>query len=203
MASDDIRDVLLVVDVVDTFHHEDGDLLLASFRSRLEPMRGALRTARDNAVPVVYANDNSGVWDGDRNRLIRDALEQGLGPDAVAALQPRDGDRFLVKPRYSAFDLTPLALILQELEARRLVVIGATTEMCVTQTAIDARERGYLVTVLADACAAIDAELEQVALAYLEAVTGTFVVPARAWRPGVAEHREPSSSRIYGRHALS
>jgi nicotinamidase-related amidase len=47
--------------------------------------------------------------------------------------------------------------------------------MCVAQTAIDARELGYKVTVLADACACVDPRLEAVALEYLEAVTGTVV----------------------------
>jgi nicotinamidase-related amidase len=183
-----LRDALLVVDVVDDFRHPDGEALLASFRARREPMEAALRAAREADVPVVYANDNSGIWDGDRRRLISEALEHGLGGDVVAALQPRGVERFVVKPRYSAFDLTPLPLILEELDAQRLVVIGATTEMCVTQTAIDARERGYLVTVLADACASIDEEVEQVALAYLQQVTGTFVVATGAWTPGAAAH---------------
>ncbi len=52
------------------------------------------------------------------------------------------------------------------------------------ETAIDARERGYKVTVLHDACASVDERVEQVALAYLRDVTGSFVVEAAGWRPG-------------------
>jgi nicotinamidase-related amidase len=146
-------------------------------------MRAALRAARSAGVAVVYANDNHGVWDGDRDRLLREAVEQGAGGDVVLPLRPEEGEWFVIKPRYSAFDLTPLPLLLESLEAERLVVVGATTEMCVTQTAIDARERGFKVTVLADACASIDTELERVALAYLRDVTGTFVVTTDAWEP--------------------
>jgi nicotinamidase-related amidase len=65
--------------------------------------------------------------------------------------------------------------VLAEYETERLLLVGMTTEMCVAQTAIDARERGYKVTVLTDACAAVDAELEQTALRYLEEVTGTWL----------------------------
>jgi nicotinamidase-related amidase len=50
-----------------------------------------------------------------------------------------------------------------------------STEGCVAQTAIDARERGFKVTVLANACATIDERVEQVALEYLEQVVGAFV----------------------------
>ena len=185
MSIDELRDVLLVVDVIDDFQHENGDTLLAAFRARQEGMRHALETARSAGTPVIYANDNRGVWDGDRDRLVREALVSASG-DVVGPLRPRAGERFVIKPRYSAFDLTPLSLLLRSLEAERLVLMGATTEMCVTQTAIDARERDYKVTVLEDACAGIDRELGRVALAYLREVTGTFVVPAAHWLPGHA-----------------
>jgi nicotinamidase-related amidase len=179
------RDVLLAVDVVDDFRHAGGDILLASFRDRAPAMSGALERARAASVPVVYANDNRGIWDGDRARLVREALVDGLGADVVRQLQPIDGDRFVVKPRYSAFDLTPLPLILETLEADRLVVVGATTEMCVAQTAIDARERDFMVSVLADACATVDRRSALIALEYLRTVSGTFVERVTEWEPAV------------------
>jgi len=85
---------------------------------------------------------------------------------------PREGDRFVVKPRYSGFDHTPLEITLRELEIDRILLAGAATEGCVVQTAIDGRELGCKITVLADACASPDARLEQVALMYLEEVVG-------------------------------
>ena len=54
-------------------------------------------------------------------------------------------------------------------------MLGSTTEMCVAQTAIDARERDLKVTVVADACICIDAAMERIALAYLERVAGVQV----------------------------
>ncbi len=133
MARGALRDVLLVVDVIDDFRHADGERLLASFRGRLATMEGALGRARAAGVEVVYANDNRGVWDGDRDRLLREALDEGAGGDVVERLRPADGEAFVIKPRYSAFDLTPLPLILQDLRADRLVLMGATAEMCVTR----------------------------------------------------------------------
>jgi nicotinamidase-related amidase len=49
--------------------------------------------------------------------------------------------------------------------------------MCVAQTAIDGRELGFQITVLPDACAAVDAENAEVALRYLEHVVGARVEP--------------------------
>ena len=57
----------------------------------------------------------------------------------IAPLAPEPGDRFVLKPRYSAFDHTALALLLQELEIERMLLIGSATEGCVVQTGIDAR----------------------------------------------------------------
>lgn len=92
-----MRDALVLADVVQTFEHEDGERLLESFRSRHAGFVAALGRARSDAVPVVYANDNFGMWDGDAPRLVRSALE-GRGSELVEALAPREGDTFLVKP---------------------------------------------------------------------------------------------------------
>jgi nicotinamidase-related amidase len=90
-------------------------------------MASLLSEARAAGVPVVFANDNKGVWDSDVNRLVQRALS-GPGGSLLDDLLPRPGERFIVKPRYSAFDHTPLELILSELECQRLVVAGMTTE---------------------------------------------------------------------------
>ena len=167
-------DALLIVDVIQDFEHADGDALLASFRARQPAMLKALDDARESGVPVIYANDNYGVWDGDAPRLVQRALE-GRGGKLVEAMAPREGDRFVLKPRYSAFDHTPLDLILRELEIERILLAGAATEMCVVQTAIDAKEEGLKVTILADACATTDERMEQLAFEYAERIVGAFV----------------------------
>lgn len=164
-------DALVMIDVVSTFDHEDGPSLLACLRERLGGIRGAVDDARSAGVPIVYVNDRNGRWDGDGPGLIRDALA-GPGGDVVSSLAPQHGEAFLLKPRYSIFDHTMTELLLAELGAERLLLAGATTEGCVVQSGIDARELGYKVTILADACATIDQRLEQVALRYADQVAG-------------------------------
>jgi nicotinamidase-related amidase len=169
-----VTDAFVLVDVVQTFEHQDGTQLLASFRSRHDAFVRALERARRDDVPVIYANDNFGIWDGDAPRLVREALD-GPGGALVEAIAPRAGETFVVKPRYSAFDHTPLELILRELGVERLLLGGMSTEGCVAQTTIAARELGFKVTVLADACATTDDAVERVAFDYLERVVGAFV----------------------------
>jgi nicotinamidase-related amidase len=47
--------------------------------------------------------------------------------------------------------------------------------MCVIQTAIDAKEEGFKVTILADACATNDERMERLALEYAERIVGALV----------------------------
>jgi len=169
-----VRDALLLVDVLNDFEHEDGEKLLESFRSRHDGFVAALERARADGLTVVYANDTYGDWRGNGPALVQRALE-GRGGELVEAIAPGEDDCFVVKPRYSAFDHTPLELILREREVERLLLGGMSTEGCVAQTAIDGRELGFKVTVLANACATIDEGIEQVALEYLEQVVGAFV----------------------------
>ena len=169
-----MKDALLLVDVVNDFRHEDGEALLASFRKRQPRLVAALDDAR-GSIPVVYANDDWGRWDGNAPGMVRDAVEHGLGGELVAAIAPGDGEPIVLKPRYSAFDSTPLQILLESFGLERILLAGMATEMCVTQTAIAARELGYKVSVLAGACACVDERLEAIALEYLRAVAGVHV----------------------------
>jgi nicotinamidase-related amidase len=173
-----MKDVLLIVDVFNDFDHEDGDDLLASFRERVPAMVEAIAAARVAVIPIVYVNDQLERWDADAPGLVRSALAARPGGEMIAPLAPEPGDRFVLKPRYSAFDHTVLALLLQELEIERILLIGSATEGCVVQTGIDAREAGFKVTIVADACATSDPGLAEIALRYAEEVGGMRISDA-------------------------
>jgi len=160
-----VRDVLVVIDALNDFGHEDGDRLLTSFRERAGALREALDGAREAGVPVVYVNDQ-GSWTSSREEVVSRAHEE------AQAVGPRDDEPLLLKARYSAFDHTSLELLLGELEAERLLLAGGATEACVVQTGIDARELGFKVTILTAGCWTVDEEVEQVALRYAEDVAG-------------------------------
>lgn len=171
-------DALLVVDVLDDFEHDDAESLLASFQERGATMEQAIAEAREAGVPVIYVNDDRDRWDGDAPALAREAAG-GRGGEIIRQLLPQQGDRVLLKHRYSAFDHTALDLLLESESTERVVLVGAATEGCVVQTALDAREHGLKATILADACATTDAGLEATALRYAEDVGGIRVERVR------------------------
>jgi nicotinamidase-related amidase len=167
-------DAVLVVDVFNDFAHDDGEALLESFRERAGRMREVIEAGRARGVPVIYVNDEHGRWRADAPALVETALA-GPGGDAIAPLAPGPDDRVLLKERYSAFDHTALDLLLGQLGVQRILLVGAATEGCVVQTAIDAREHGLKATIVADACATTDGGLEETALRYAEDVGGIRV----------------------------
>jgi nicotinamidase-related amidase len=166
-----MNDVLLLVDVLNDFSHEDGDALRASFRGTAPALIRLLGDCRERGVPVVYANDHFGDWTADRRSMAERAARSGAYADAGEVL-PRPEEPVVVKPRYSAFDHTPLPLLLEELAPERILLAGMALEMCVAQTAIAAREHGYKVTVVADACPVVDDVDAEAALTYLRRVVG-------------------------------
>jgi nicotinamidase-related amidase len=169
-----VKRALLLVDVIKDFEHEDGERLFQSFRSRHAALLELLEGARREGMPVVYGNDSDEPWDSDAPGLVRRTLA-GRGGELVAAVAPRPGETVVLKRRYSAFDGTPLALLLEETGIGALVLAGTATEMCVLQTATDALRLGFEVAVQANACAAVDERHETLALDYLEEVRGVAV----------------------------
>lgn len=67
------------------------------------------------------------------------------------------------KEAYSGFDGTDLADTLRDRGIRRVFVSGLATDYCVKATALDAKELGFDVVVLLDACRGIDSPPSSVA----------------------------------------
>jgi ureidoacrylate peracid hydrolase len=88
--------------------------------------------------------------DGEPSRiLIRDCWNTDIVPD----LTPQADDAVLYKTRYSGFFGTELDEVLRRRGVERLIVVGATTSVCVESTVRDAMFRDYHCLVVSDATA--------------------------------------------------
>jgi nicotinamidase-related amidase len=169
---------LIVVDMLNTYDHDDAETLADAVRDALPQMvalRDAAKARED--VKLVYVNDNYDEWEAGRETLIERALN-GRHPELVEPIAP-EGDRpFLPKGRHSIFYETALAHLLRVEEVKRVVLVGQVTEQCIFYSALDAYLRGYDVVVAPDAVAHIDEHLAKAALEMAERNLHAKLVPA-------------------------
>jgi nicotinamidase-related amidase len=158
------RTALVVVDVLNSYDHEDGDRLAESMAAAVDPIALLLRRARDEERPIIYVNDNYGHWNSSSAQLLDVALRQGRHPELVEPLRPPAEASFVIKARHSIFYETPLAYLLRELGVSRLMLCGQVTEQCILYSALDAYVRHLRVAIPTDAIAHIDPELAGAAL---------------------------------------
>ena len=119
----------------------------------------------------MYANDNYGTWRSQFSDVLNYC--KGLPGEAgeiAQLLAPAECDLSILKPRHSGFYATPLELLLTQMHAHELIVVGLSADMCVQLTAMDAYLRGYSVWAPADCTAAETTERKREALAYIERV---------------------------------
>jgi nicotinamidase-related amidase len=168
---------LVVIDMINTYEHEDAELLLPSARAVVPVLVGLVARARDASVPVIYANDNFGEWRSHHGEILDTAL---AGPHAelVEPIRPDDSSLFVVKARHSVFYETPMSYLLRQLGVDEVILCGQVTEQCVLYSALDAHIRHLHVTVPRDAVATIHPELADAALEMMSRNMGADIVTA-------------------------
>lgn len=101
-----------------------------------------VQRARERGTPLVYVRHN------EENGPLR----LGSPPWEIAAeVAPRSGEPVVEKQFASAFQETNLEEILKARDAGELTICGMQSDFCVNATARAAVERGYPVTLVADA----------------------------------------------------
>lgn len=165
------RSVLLLVDFINPLQFPGAHSIAPA---ALEAARCTVRLKQvlaQRGVPAVYANDNYGTW----RSQFSDVLDYcrglpGAAGEIAQLLTPTEGDLSILKPRHSGFYATPLELLLTQMHAHELIVVGLSADMCVQLTAMDAYLRGYTVWAPGDCTAAETPERKREALDYIARV---------------------------------
>jgi nicotinamidase-related amidase len=158
---------LIVVDMLQTYEHEDADALRRSVETILPTLTGLLERARDEDAKVIYVNDSFGDWRGDR-RAFLETISKGPHAQLVEPVLPAGSDMFITKARHSIFYQTPLEYLLGSEGIESIVLTGQVTEQCILYSALDAHIRHIPVVVPRDAVAHIHEHLADAALAMME-----------------------------------
>ena len=87
-------------------------------------------------------------------------------------LKPLPGEHVLRKTTIGAFASTNIDSLLRALGCEQLYMAGVSTNMCVETTAREAADRGYLVTLVEDACGTTHEDLHHVTLRNFQRLFG-------------------------------
>ena len=174
---------LLIVDVINPLDFPGG----RTVARRSRRMAARLARLRDRAaragLPVVYVNDNLGLWRSDVADLVRRCCARGRpGSASVRALEPRPTDLVVLKTTLSGFHQTPLDALLRLAGARRVIVTGLMADNCVLFTAADAYMRDYKVVVPRDCVSAKTPDAMRRALTTMTELLGASTTPSTRLR---------------------
>lgn len=157
------RTVLLIVDMLNDYEHEDGDVLRENARPVVPVIARLARRAMEARALVVWVNDNHDDWAASRESLL-EAARAAAGPELIDPIAPHTDAPFIVKSRHSAFYGSALEHLLHVERVEHVVLTGQVTEQCILYTALDAYLRRFRLTVARDGVVTIDAELADAAL---------------------------------------
>lgn len=138
----------------------------------LPAMQRLLRACRAHGVEVIYTVIESLTLDGrDRSldyKITGFHVPRGSWDARVLdEVRPEHDEMVLPKTSSSPFVSTNLDYLLRNLGVAQLVVAGFVTDQCISSTVRDACDRGYLVTLVPDACASYTRERHEHAIAHI------------------------------------
>jgi nicotinamidase/pyrazinamidase len=158
---------LLVLDLQVDFVDPAGRLPIA--RDQISPVLAAanqaIAAAKSGHLAVAYIGNEYGVWDIPGNWFRRGAAMKNSLGSALGPLVTRiAGAPYFAKHRGDAFSNDALEPFLVSNDIGRVVLAGVYADACIYCTARSAINRGYRVTVLADAVGAASDEDRRAAL---------------------------------------
>lgn len=145
------RPALLVIDLARGWL--DPSATLGSEQAEmLDSVMSILETARETEIPIIFTTMGGLTREADEVHFLKlpEATLDVINPELMKldpALERREDELLLVKPRQSAFFATSLLNQLIGLRADTVVVIGVSTSGCVRSTCEDAFNHNFHVIV--------------------------------------------------------
>ena len=154
---------LLIIDMVKDNFVESRHLPITPFaRAIIDPLNQLIEVFRNHGWPIVFATDafheDDFIFKG---RMHPHSLFGTEGAKVADALDMRDDDLWLPKPRFSAFFNTGLENWLRERAVSLCAVGGITTNFCVLTTVLDAICHDFKSVLLEDCSAASSKQIHE------------------------------------------
>jgi len=149
---------------------EDGRYYYQRLAQQVIPnQQRLLAKVRETGENVLHTIIESLTADGRDRSLDHKLSDMHLpkgSPEAqvIPELSLLENEILLPKTSSGVFNSTAIDYVLRNLNTRHLIVCGVLTDQCVDMAVRDAADRGYLVTLVKDACATISEERHQACL---------------------------------------
>lgn len=137
---------LIIIDIQNDYF-PGGALTLDGADVAAEKAKQLLNVFREQKLPIVHIQHEN------IKPEMGLMLPGSLGQKINDSVEPEKSETCFTKHYPSAFWQTGLETYLKELNIQHLVIAGMMTHMCVSSTARAAMERGFLTTLIQDACA--------------------------------------------------
>lgn len=136
-----------------------------------QKLLAAMRQAGQNVLHTIIESLTADGRDRSLDHKLSDMhLPKGsYAAGIIDTLAATENEVVLPKTSSGVFNSTNIDYVLRNLETRHLIIAGIVTDQCVDMAVRDAADRGYLVTLVEDACATYTASRHQ---ACLEAIKG-------------------------------
>ena len=144
--------------------------LLAAARKRRVRTVFTRHYSMPTELAGVYQLRQAKIWQGkERAAETRPLIPHGSPGFALAdGLEPGPGEAVLDKITMSAFEGTPLGIVLRDCGVRAYLIAGVATEVGIEPTVRHSADLGYIPIVVRDACGAGDEAAGRRALQGLE-----------------------------------
>ncbi len=129
-------------------------------------MLNAFRAAGENVLHTVIESLTADGRDRSLDHKLSDMHVPKGAPEGaiIAPLTPTENEPVLPKTSSGLFNSTNADYVLRNLNTKFLIIAGIVTDQCVDMAVRDAADRGYLVTLVQDACATYTPERHEAAL---------------------------------------
>ena len=148
------KKALIIIDVQRDYF-PGGNMELKNPEKAVDQIQRLLTHFRANSLPIFHIQHTMPEW-----RRVPFLRKGTPGHDLHAKVTPLEGEVLIEKSYPNSFHDTALHDNLQEAGVNEIVICGMMTHMCVNSTARRAFELAYPTTIISDACATRDLELE-------------------------------------------
>ena len=141
-----------------------GEYFRSRVRTQVVPNQQRLlngfRAALQNVLHTVIESLTADGRDRSLDHKLSNLNVPKGSPQAqiITELTPAENEIYLPKTSSGVFNSTNIDYVLRNLATRHLIIAGIVTDQCVDMAVRDAADRGYLVTLVEDACATHTAE---------------------------------------------